>query len=154
MMWQFVPKVASDADDAIGADFAAIAHDCSGHDYSAGMNAGLRRIQLGRGIDECAWMNSRDKRPGDGGEVANHNRECQCGIVNGNESRGRRTRGDASRHEDDGGLGFEELIVVFFVAEETHIVRASRVERSHSGECLRRSELAPDDVTIDPLGEL
>ena len=60
--------------------------------------------------------------------------------------------GHTARHDHRSGLGLQELTVVFLVAEKTHIARTGGIERGHAGE--RRIEPAPDDVSIDPTGEL
>lgn len=56
------------------------------------------------------------------------------------------------RNNDGGSVGLEELAMIFLVAEKTDVVRTRRIKRGHASQ--RQVELAPDDVTIDPTGEL
>ena len=60
--------------------------------------------------------------------------------------------GFAPLHDHCASLGCKKLPVVFFVAKKADIARPRGIERSHAG--VRRIEPAPDDVTIDPTGEL
>ena len=140
------------ADDAVGSDFRSVADVGTCHDDRAGVDADFFRIKFriigyaGARVDAGRKF-SRSCR-----KVANDDRECQCWILDGDERAVRIPACFAALHDDRAGLGSEKLRVVFLVTEKAHIACFSGIEGCHSG--IKRIELAPDDVTIDPTGEL
>ena len=89
--------------------------------------------------------------PSSSGEVADDHGKSERWIIDCDQRGAFRAGGYAARNDDGGRLGGEKLRVIFLIAEKTNIARRGSVQRGHSGQ--RQIEPAPDDVTIDPLGE-
>ena len=84
--------------------------------------------------------------------MADYRGESQRRVIDCHKSRILGAASHAARNDDGTGLSLQKLPVILFVAEKTYIPRSGRIERRHA--CIRRIEPAPDDVSIDPTGEL
>lgn len=116
------------------------------------MNSNFFRIQHGGGIHKSTRVYTGNKGPHRDGEMPDHDGKRERGIVHCDQSGIFRPVRHATRHQNGCCFRKEELAVVFLVSEETHVMRSSGIERGHA--CQRQVEPAPDDVTIDPSGEL
>ena len=106
----------------------------------------------GSGIHARQWMDAGNELAGGGGKMADHHREGERRVIHGNERSARRPAGFPARHDHRRRLGLHKLAVIFLVAQKADVTGPGRVEGGHPGD--RQIEPAPDDVTIDPAGEL
>ena len=97
-------------------------------------------------------MDPGNESPRRGGEVADHDGKGKGGVIHRDQGGIFWPVGHSTRHQNGRSFRDEELAVVFLVSEETDVMRPSGIKRGHSRQ--RQVKPAPDDVAIDPSGEL
>ena len=143
------------ADDAAGADVGAIADFSIGFDDGAGADADLGGIQPGGGVDIGGGVDTGLKVGAGFHEVSHQSIERHGGILHLDAGHAFGVLRECRGHQHGAGRGGQEIVEVFFVAEEGNLAGGGAIQRCDSGDRNLRSRVVDKLATgeLENFGE-